>query len=84
MIGKKVSALGLTERMLAEAKDPAKNVERRNILGGPAKTTVRKKITAEKKKLASDGEKLSALQKNLSKSQEELSKAAGSLTGKRK
>jgi argininosuccinate lyase len=83
MIGKKVSALGLTERMLAEAKDPAKNVERRNILGGPAKATVRRKITAEKKKLASDGEKLSVLREKVRKSYDGLAKAASDITGKR-
>ena len=58
MIGKKVSAMGLTKEMLAEAKDPAKNIERRNILGGPAKVTVRKKITTEKKKLYIGRQKL--------------------------
>jgi len=84
MIGKKVSAMGLTKQMLAEAKDPAKNVERRCILGGPAKATVRRKIAAEKKKLVADDEIRFALREKVVKSYDELTKAAGSLAGKRK
>jgi argininosuccinate lyase len=84
MIGKKVSAIGLTAKMLAEAKDPVANVERRNILGGPAKATVRKKIDAERKKLASDSERMSSLGKGIETAYAALSKAADGITGKRK
>jgi argininosuccinate lyase len=84
MIGKKVSAMGLTAKMLAEAKDPVANVERRNILGGPAKATVRKKIDAERKKLASDSERMSSLGKGIETAYAALSKAADGITGKRK
>jgi argininosuccinate lyase len=84
MIGKKVSTMGLTKQMLAEAKDPAKNIERRNILGGPAKATVRKKIATEKKRLTSDENKLASLQDQVKKSYDELAAAASGITGKRK
>jgi argininosuccinate lyase len=84
MIGKKVSAMGLTKQMLADAKDPAKNIERRKIIGGPAKATVRKKITTEQKKLATDDDRLASLQKQMQNSNDELTKAAKSIMGKRK
>jgi argininosuccinate lyase len=84
MIGKKVSTMGLTAKMLAEAKDPATNVERRSILGGPAKTTVRKKIDAEKKKLSLDSERMASLGKSIDMAYAVLSKAADGITGKRK
>jgi len=75
MIGKKLSKMGLTQKMLEEAKDPMKNVERRKILGGPAKATVIKKLAAEKERLKADKKELSGLQKKLEKAGKELSKA---------
>jgi len=76
MIGKKLSAMGLTEKALEEAKDPAKNVERRKILGGPAKATATKKIALERERLKEDEKAAAALNKKLEKAAGELEKAA--------
>jgi argininosuccinate lyase len=75
MIGKKLSKMGFTQRMLDEAKDPVKNVQRRNITGGPAKTTIVKKLEAEKERLKADKKEMGRLRKKLDKASEELSKA---------
>jgi len=81
MIGKKLSTMGLTEKALEEAKDPAKNVERRKILGGPAKAAVAKKLKAEKARLDADGKAMAGLRKKLDRAGEELSKAVAGMTG---
>jgi argininosuccinate lyase len=75
MIGKKLSKMGLTAKALEEAKDPVKNVQRRSVLGGPAKATVVKKIAAEKERLKADEKTASGLAKKLEKANGELSKA---------
>ena len=75
MIGKKLSTMGLTEKALEEAKDPMKNVQRRSVLGGPAKETVTKKIAAEKERLKTDEKAASDLGKKQEKAQGELAKA---------
>jgi argininosuccinate lyase len=84
MIGKKVSAMGLTKQMLADAKDPVKNIERRKIIGGPAKATVRSKIAAEQKKLEADCRQRSALLGQLDRSREALAKAESAIARNRK
>jgi argininosuccinate lyase len=76
MIGKKLSEMGLTEKMLDEAKDPHKNVERRMVLGGPARDTVEKAIGSEKNKIESDQKALSALSDRQQKARKELDEAA--------
>jgi argininosuccinate lyase len=73
--------MGLTEKALEEAKDPAKNVERRKILGGPAKAAVAKKLKAEKARLDADGKAMAGLRKKLDRAGEELSKAVAGMTG---
>jgi argininosuccinate lyase len=75
MIDKKLSKMGLTAKALEEAKDPVKNVQRRSVLGGPAKATVVKKIAAEKERLKADEKTASGLAKKLEKANGELSKA---------
>jgi argininosuccinate lyase len=75
MIEKKLSKMGLTGKMLDDAKDPAKNVERREIIGGPAVETVKVKIALEKDRLKADTKSLSALSKKLDKADDELAKA---------
>jgi argininosuccinate lyase len=75
MIDKKLSKMGLTQRMLEEAKDPVKNVQRRNITGGPAKATMLKKLEAEKERLKAGKKEMGRLRKKLDKASEELSKA---------
>jgi argininosuccinate lyase len=77
MIGKKLSDMGLTEKMLSEAKDTLMNVERRRILGGPARATVEKAIGAEKGLIDSDQKALSALIGQQQNAQRELADAAG-------
>ncbi len=79
MIGKKLSTLGLTAKALEEAKDPMKNVERRKVLGGPAKATVTKKIAAEKERLKADEKAASGLEKQLEKAKGELRKAVAGI-----
>jgi argininosuccinate lyase len=81
MIGKKVSEMGLTAKMLADAKDPWRNVEKRSIIGGPAPKTVRVKIGVENGKLHSDEKKLAALSDHLVKSREELAAEIKLITG---
>jgi argininosuccinate lyase len=61
MIGKKLSDMGLTEKMLSEAKDPLMNVERRNVLGGPARAAVENAIAEEKARIESGRKALSTL-----------------------
>jgi argininosuccinate lyase len=80
MIGKKLSEMGLTQKMLAEAKDPIKNVERRKILGGPAKAAVAKKLKAEKARLEADGKAAANLRENLGRASKELLKAVDGIT----
>lgn len=75
MIGKKLSKMGLTGKALEEAKDPMKNVQRRSVLGGPAKAAVAKKIAAEKERLKADEKAASGLGKRLEKADAGLSKA---------
>ena len=75
MIGKKLSRMGLTSKMLDDAKDPAKNVERRKVLGGPSAETVRDKIALEKDHLKADSKALATLRKKLDKADGELTKA---------
>lgn len=75
MIGKKLSAMGLTEKMLEEAKDPVRNVERRSILGGPGKVAIDKKVENEKSRLDADYRILSSLNQKIRKSNEMLSDA---------
>lgn len=79
MIGKKLSKMGLTKKMLEEAKDPVMNVERRKVPGGPAKVAVMKKLDAEKKKLATDKKTLAGLGKKLEKANCKLAKATGGI-----
>ncbi|WP_174591707.1 argininosuccinate lyase [Methanocella conradii] len=74
MIGRKLSDMGLTEEMLKEAKDPMKNVERRKILGGPAKSAIRKKLAAENARLKADEKALAALREKLEEASGELSR----------
>ncbi|MDI6896930.1 argininosuccinate lyase [Methanocella conradii] len=74
MIGRKLSDMGLTEEMLEEAKDPMKNVERRKILGGPAKSAIRKKLAAENARLKADEKALAALREKLDEASGELSR----------
>ena len=81
MIGKKLSDMGLTEQMLSEAKDPLMNVERRKILGGPARATVEKAIEEEKGRIESDQKALSTLIGRQQKAQKELADAAKFLSG---
>lgn len=75
MIGKKLSDMGLTGNMLDEAKDPMKNVERRSLLGGPAKAAIEGKITKEQDRIKADTKVLSGLQQKLEKADKELSEA---------
>jgi hypothetical protein len=75
--------MGLTAKMLAEAKDPVANVERRNILGGPAKATVRK-IDARGRSWHRTARGMSSLGKGIETPHAALSKAADGITGKRK
>jgi len=75
MIGQKLSTLGLTGKMLDEAKDPMKNVERRSVLGGPAKATVELKIKVERDRLKADEKALSGLGLKLKKADKALSEA---------
>jgi argininosuccinate lyase len=81
MIGKKLSDMGLTEKMLSEAKDPLLNVERRNVLGGPAQATVKKAIILENELINSDRKALSALTGQQQRAQKELTDAAKLLSG---
>jgi argininosuccinate lyase len=81
MIGKKLSDMGLTEKMLSEAKDPLMNVERRNVMGGPARAAVEKVIGAEKDRIESDQKALLSLKGRQQKAQKELADAAKILTG---
>ncbi len=69
MIGKKLSKLGLTNKMLDEAKDPLQNVERRKVLGGPAKEAVESKISLEKERLKADAKALSGMRQKLEKAE---------------
>lgn len=80
MIGKKVSDLGLTEKMVEEAKDPWSNVERRSITGGPALKAVEKKISTERKKMLLDAAALSRLSDNLDGAYRELEQAIRGVT----
>jgi argininosuccinate lyase len=82
MIGKKLSRIGLTKKMLEEAKDTMKNVERRKVPGGPAKATVLKNIAAEKKRLDIDRKAMAGLQEKLDTAGRELSKAIGGITSR--
>lgn len=81
MIGKKLSTMGLTEKALNEAKNPLKNVQRRSVLGGPARSTVTKRIAAEKERLKADAKAASGLAKKLEKADGELSKAVSDIIG---
>ncbi len=79
MIGKKLSRMGLTEKALDEAKDPLKNVRRRSILGGPARSTVTKRIAAEKERLKADEKAASGLEKKLARAEGDLAKAVSDI-----
>jgi argininosuccinate lyase len=82
MIGKKLSEMGMTQKMLEEAMDPWKNVERRKPLGGPAKAAVLEKIAAEEKRLESDGRAAAGLQEKLDEAGRELSRAIDDVTSR--
>mgnify|MGYP005852248289 FL=1 len=73
MIGKKLSEIGLTEKMLEDAKDPMKNVERRSITGGPAPSEILKKLGRETEKMEDDAKKISAIVQKLTGAGNELS-----------
>jgi argininosuccinate lyase len=77
MIGKKLSEMGLTEKMLDEAKDPLKNVERRRALGGPARDTVENAIISEKDGIESDKKALAVLKEKQQSARRELAEAVG-------
>ncbi len=79
MIGKRLSRMGLTQKMLEEARDPMENIERRNVPGGPAKAAVLEKLAAEKGRLNADKKELASLRGKLEKANKELSKAVGSI-----
>ncbi|CAJ35739.1 argininosuccinate lyase [Methanocella arvoryzae] len=80
MIGKKVSEMGLTEKMVEEAKDPWSNVERRSIVGGPALKTVEKKISTERKKMLLDAALLSKMNDSLEEAYRSLDREVRSMT----
>jgi argininosuccinate lyase len=82
MIGKKLSDMGLTEKMLLEAKDPMKNIEIRGIIGGPAKKAVASKIKKEKALIKDDEKRRSLLLQKLHVSNEKLNDAIKKATSR--
>jgi argininosuccinate lyase len=76
MIGKKLSEMGLTEKMLEEAGDPVMNVERRGIPGGPARQAITIKLEAERARLEADRDRLSALSERLGRASSLLASEA--------
>ncbi|HMK46609.1 MAG TPA: argininosuccinate lyase [Methanocella sp.] len=81
MIGKKVSEMGLTAKMVEEALDPWSNVERRGIVGGPALKTVQRKISSGRKQMLLDAALLSKINDRLEEAYEELDKAVKTIAG---
>ncbi|MCD1296216.1 argininosuccinate lyase [Methanocella sp. CWC-04] len=75
MIGKRLSDMGLTQKMLEEAKDPLKNIERRSVTGGPAISAIGKKIESENRKIKDDEGLYAGLVQKLKRSEDELSNA---------
>jgi len=75
MIGKKVSEMGLTEKMVEEALDPWSNVERRSIIGGPALRAVERKINAGRKQMLLDAALISKVNDRLDESYNGLNNA---------
>ena len=77
MIGKKLSDMGLTEKMLSEAKDPHMNVGRRNVMGGPARAAVEMNLLTESERIGSGQKALLLLSEQQLKAKKELLDAIG-------
>jgi argininosuccinate lyase len=72
------SALNLEDEELRAALDPRKNVEARNVLGGPAAGQVQQAIAQLKEKLADEESSLERRADQQSESQRKLEEAASS------
>jgi argininosuccinate lyase len=70
------SALNLDEAELRAALDPRKNVEARNVLGGPAPDQVKQAIAHLRETLADDVSHLERLGEHVNESQRQLEEAA--------
>lgn len=80
MIGKKLSDMGLTKAKLEDAKDPAKNVERRKIPGGPAAVAIKEKLKKEKAGIKEDEGEVNSISGKLDRANKELEKAMKKIT----
>jgi transcriptional regulator GlxA family with amidase domain len=68
--------LNLDEAELRAALDPRKNVEARNVLGGPAPDQVKQAIAHLRETLADDVSHLERLGEHVNESQRQLEEAA--------
>lgn len=75
LIHEKLSARGLSEKDITEALDPAANIRKRAITGGPAPKETKRQLVAIRKKLGSVAGDIRGIRKKVNAASEKLEKA---------
>jgi argininosuccinate lyase len=76
ILNEKLSDRGLSEKDIREALDPAGNIKKRSVPGGPAPKETKRQVTMIKKKLAGFGEDIKLIRKNMNGASAKLEKAS--------
>ena len=75
LIHEKLSAKGLNEKAVNEALDPAVNINKRTVTGGPAPKETKRQVSALAKKLGSMAGEIGRIRKKVNASSKKLEKA---------
>lgn len=76
ILNEKLSDMGLSEKDIREALDPAGNIKKRNIPGGPAPKETKRQVTVIEKKLAGFGNGIKLIRKKINEASAKLEKAS--------
>ena len=71
LFGKK---LNISQDIVAEALDPIKNIEQRDLMGGPSPTRMREMIRTRKNVLRDDKKSIAIFSRRVTRSREKLAK----------
>ncbi len=75
LINEKLSSRGLSEKDIKEALDPAANISKRTVTGGPAPKETKRQLVAIRKKLGSAAGDIRRIRKKVTAASEKLEKA---------
>jgi hypothetical protein len=75
LIHEKLSAMGLSEKDIKEALDPAANISKRAVTGGPAPKETKRQLAAIRKELGSVAGNIRRIRKKVSAASGKLEKA---------